>query len=131
MSGGKVTFRKVSQFQQDQDMQRELSQLESDVQDAITEITDSMVARFRVVSLQTAMYQARLYDYVPCAGTFTVLLPTANKQNAGRPVAVLRKSGTVTVTAVTSQVQGGAADALATTGLRIYVSDGQDWWRAP
>ena len=62
----------------------------------------------------------------------TVILPTANQQNRGRPLAVLRAAGTVVVTAVSSIVQGAASESLATTGLYIYYSDGiGGWWRAP
>jgi hypothetical protein len=126
-------LRRISQFQQDgSDQQRQLSQLEGNVTDAIAEVVVNVAFRLRPTSVKTANYQAQLNDLVICDGTFGVLLPTASKMNAGRAVAVLRKSGTVTVSCATSQVQGAASDALATTGLRVYISDGVGgWWRAP
>lgn len=129
---GKPQMRKVRQFQNDDDLQRELSQFEQDASDAFDGVGQQMYFRFKATSLKTADCQAKLYDTVRCLGTFKVLLPTATKQNDGRAVAVLVEgAGTITVLSVGSNVQGAASEALATTGMRIYHSNGEDWWRAP
>lgn len=128
----KATLRKISQFQPDgTEQRRQLSQLENDIAEAIEAVIVRAAARFKPTVTQITDFRAGINDLVVCAGTLTVLLPTANKANAGRSVAVLRKSGTVTVTAVTSKIQGSASETLTTNGLRVYVSDGLDWWRAP
>lgn len=124
-------FRKIAQFQNDNDLQRELDALQNDTADAIESTAKQMWFRFKSTSLKTSDYRAKLFDQVRCGATMTVLLPTANKDNDGRAVAVLREAGTITVGSPSSNVQGAASESLTTNGLRVYVSNGEDWWRAP
>jgi hypothetical protein len=129
----RATFRQVQNYRPEDpnSLQRQLSALESAVADAFGDVNITAAYRFVPTSLKHGDWRAQLQDMVLCAGTFHVTLPTATKMNAGRSVAVLVKSGTITVTSVTSEVQGAATDVLGTNGLRVYVSDGGDWWRAP
>lgn len=124
-------LRQINQFKDGAELSRQLSQHEDFVREALGNVAQQAAPKLRPTQTKTAAYTAALDDLVVAAGTFSVTLPVAKPQNAGREVGVLVKSGTVTVTVVSGLVQGAATDALATVGLRRYVSDGVGWWRAP
>lgn len=83
-----------------------------------------------VTAVKTTAYTAAVGEFVPCNGTFTVMLP-ASSGNTGRIIDV-KNIGTGTVT-----VDGNAAetiDGTATFGLVVQyqevtvVSDGVNWY---
>lgn len=129
MSGGiDPKLRTLSDFR---DLQRSLAQLEQNVADAMKRIAAQATPLLTPTNRKTSAYGASLDELVVAAGTFPVILPIATTQNAGRRVGVEVQSGTVTVSAASGQVQGGASDALSTVGRYEYESDGVGWWRAP
>lgn len=124
-------LRPISQFDGPDAATRRLSQFEGNVKQALDNIAKQAAPLLKPTNLKDSAYVAGLDELVPCAGTFQVTLPAATFNNAGRSVGVVVRSGTVTVVPVAGLVQGAASDALATVGMRLYVSDGVGWWRAP
>ena len=112
-------------------LERQLSQAEANTDEAIKSLSSAAMPLLSATDVKTAAYTAKVEELVVCEGTFVLTLPIATKKNVTRYCGVLVRSGTVTVSCVSGNVQGAAADALATNGLRLYVSDGSGWWRAP
>lgn len=124
-------FRTLRQFDGDDALARRVSHLEDNIERAFMMTAKTAAPLGTATNRKTADYVAKIDELVTCAGTFTLGLPAASAENAGRSVTAIVESGTVTVRAVSGNVQGGSSDALATIGLRRYVSNGTDWWRAP
>ncbi len=124
-------LRKLANYDGSVDLGRRLGQLEDNVKQAFDNVAKQAAPLLQATNLKDSAYVAAVDELVPCAGTFQLTLPAATFDNAGRSVAVVVRSGTITVVPITGLVQGAASDALATVGLRLYVSDGVGWWRAP
>lgn len=128
------TLRTINTFRTDDpdELDRQLGQFEQNVDDAIRGVANVSPSLLRPTNLKRAAYTAAVDELVLCSGTFAVKLPVGSVQNIGRQVGVLvTTAGTITVSSAKGNVQNGASDALATVGLRVYVSDGTNWWRAP
>lgn len=125
-------FRELNQFHTDkpQELGRQLSQHEDFVAAALKNVADGAFPLFVPTQRKTAAYTAKLDEVVVANGTFTVTLPAPTAQNAGRMVAVLVESGTITVkTSNAALVQGAPSDTLPVAGLFLYESTGVAWWR--
>lgn len=81
---------------------------------------------------QTADYWARPEQIVPVdtsGGLVTVYLPPADRTNAGRMVTVTRVAGAASFsTRAVSGTVGRAGVHTATSGSRLFVSDGNGDW---
>lgn len=113
----------------EKDLLRQVTSFEGNVADALDQISQQAQPRLVPTNLKTTTYTAQEEDLIPAQGTFTITLPVANSQNAGRFIGIVVRSGTITVNALSGQVQGGATDTLSSVGFFLYISDGVGWWR--
>ncbi len=114
------------------DLQRDLAQLERNVEQWTREAADRVVERFDVSAVVSATYTAavgELVRYDTSGGAFVILLPSPSQVLAGRTIAYRNVGGSatnVTFDAPTGNVDG--TDTLATAGSGLLVCDGEAWW---
>lgn len=127
------SFREHQNFSvQAAELSRQVGDLEDNVRDALNQTADGALGLLVPTNLKTSAYAAMIGELVVASGTFLVTLPVASPQNAGAIVGVIvTDAGTISVASASGLVQGVATDALSTTGLFLYESNGVGWWRSP
>jgi len=122
-------FKTLGSFDDGDTLSRQLVQQENNIDVAFKNTAGSALPKLLPTQTKTAAYNAALDELINAAGTFTVKLPIALPQNAGRVVGIVLTTGTVTVMTASTLVQGAATDVLTAAGAYLYTSDGVGWWR--
>ncbi len=129
-------FRQVSSFSADDgaELERQLSQFETNVSDAFAGLGSAFPLHLRVRKVETAACSALPWDMLPVdpsGGDISVRLPPGSQKFAGAWVVILRRSTAHAVTAVPTgnYVNGSASVTLAAAKKAFpFFCDGVDWW---
>ncbi len=128
-------FKQVKTFS-DEQLSRQLSQLEGNVADTFLAVGQVLAVKLRPTARQTIRYRAKVGDLVmtdTSAGDVSVIMPAPTPANAGQTIGIVTLSASNNVNLSSTDgkdtLNGGATDLIGgSIKLTTYISSGAGWY---